>query len=741
MNNKTARPIIGIITANASQSEQKQMLCGIITQAQTYGADTIVLSNIYNSSEYFANVEVENKIYDLIVSKKLSGIILTAESFLNAELQQSIYQKLLSRSDIPVIVTGAEIPGFISVNNNVQSDIEDIVRHLVEVHGFTDIDFLTGDDTADTSYERIEGYKKILLEHGIPFDSDKVMFGNYWMTSGEKFAYEYINGIRRLPQAIICANDYMAYGVCDTFIENGISVPDDVTVTGYEYVGERFYHAPILTTYQRNRKAVGAQALNLLWEKMTGIKTEPVSLSGYMIYGDSCTCGIDKNQLNRELVEVRREQYYSQLNLVGNFEQEIALCRSIADYINVLQQFTYLIRDIKGLHLCLYENWCSSELSFLSGADDIMETMVCYRVISNEFTTDEPVYFNKYELFPDIVSQSRSGNVIYLCPIFFSGREYGYFILQYDKPDSYDIIFRDWLKIAANALESLRMRNDINTLLECRNLLVYHDSVTGLYNEAGLKNELAHSLKNSSENDTVMIVLVRSELFSDDSSLDFQNISVRLEVELSENLKKIAIRKNTFCAKLSEKLYALCSVGYHSEKYIRTIADKLNILISYSPLYSEYCGIDSLIVSSCTVNIPEFSFDSEIQKLREKLNEKINALSDARRHTNYADYQKLRKRLYSCPEKKWDAQDTCRAFRLSYGHFRATYKEIFGISFHQDIIQSRISLAKYLLMTTALSIPSIAYKCGYEDDKYFMRQFRQITGSTPNAYRSNDEYQ
>ena len=93
--------------------------------------------------------------------------------------------------------------------------------------------------------------------------------------------------------------------------------------------------------------------------------------------------------------------------------------------------------------------------------------------------------------------------------------------------------------------------------------------------------------------------------------------------------------------------------------------------------------------------------------------------------------------MYIDPGSEWDAQKTCRDFRLSYGHFRATYKDIFGISFHQDLIRSRISMAKYMLLTTSLSLPAIAYKCGYEDDKYFMRQFRQLTGVTPNSYRNS----
>ena len=109
MNSNSNRPLIGIITASACQSEQRQILNGIICQAQKLGADTAIFSNIYNSSEYYANIDEENKIYDLIVSKKLDGLILTAESILNPQLQQYIYQKIISRSDIPVVVQSFRI--------------------------------------------------------------------------------------------------------------------------------------------------------------------------------------------------------------------------------------------------------------------------------------------------------------------------------------------------------------------------------------------------------------------------------------------------------------------------------------------------------------------------------------------------------------------------------------------------------------------------------------------------------
>ena len=74
------RPLIGIITARASETEQRQILSGILAQAARSGADTAVISNVYDFSEYFADVEVENKIYELIQSDRFDGLILTGES-------------------------------------------------------------------------------------------------------------------------------------------------------------------------------------------------------------------------------------------------------------------------------------------------------------------------------------------------------------------------------------------------------------------------------------------------------------------------------------------------------------------------------------------------------------------------------------------------------------------------------------------------------------------------------------
>lgn len=725
---------IGIITARVSASEQHKILAGIFSQAEKYNIHVAVFSNIYNFNEYHANVEVENKIYDLIESKRLDGLILTAESIINQELQMRIYNKICNRN-IPVVVTGVVLNGLKCINNDVRSDFRDIAHHLIDVHGFTDIDILTGFENVETSHERAAGICDVFEEKNIPFSEKNIIFGNFWNDSGEKLAMEYISGKRKLPQAIVCANDYMAYGIIDTFFENDIIVPDDVTVISYEYVGERFYHTPILTTYRRNREAIGAKAVSILYSMITGLPEEEISLKGCMICGNTCSCKIDRDYLRTELNNMRNVQYYTNLNFCGNFEQQLTICRSINDYIRVLQDFAYLIRNIAGIYLCLYENWCSLNEKTNLNVNTNDEIMIFYRIISPEYSDSNPHFFKRHMLFPEKLYGAGNDLFIYFIPIFSAGIEIGYFIFQYTTPDTLDSIYIDWIHAAVNALNMLKVKNDINTLLTYNNLSEFHDTATGLYNRSGLFSELDNVLNNSASNNKICLVMIKTSLFFDDSRIDEKKTSVKINIEIAECLKKLTVDSGSFSAKLSDKTFVAAFIGDLSDNFSDLIADRIKILISHSPEYSKERKIDTIVSAGIVAPVENCSPKELLLSLSAEINKKSAFISEKKNITGYNKYISVRTAMYKNPEKTWNAQNVCKEFGLSSGHFRAAYKNIFEISFHKDLILAKIALAKYLLMTTSLSLYSIAVKCGYEDDKYFLRQFRQITGISPNTYR------
>ncbi|WP_294483838.1 substrate-binding domain-containing protein [uncultured Ruminococcus sp.] len=733
--NTNKRPLIGVLTARASESEQRQLLKGILSKADELDMDIAVFSNVYNISEYYADVEVENKVYELVHSEQLDGVIVTYESLIYPDMQKSICEHIKAL-DIPVVMIDAKIEGFTCINTDVKSDLRDIARHLTDVHGIRDIDILTGQEDLETSQLRIEGVREIMMERGLPFSEENVIYGNFWNTSGEDLAEDYISGKRRIPQAVICANDYMAYGLLDKLFHYDISIPDDLTVIGYEHIGERIYHSPVLTTYQRNRAAIGAKAAALIYSKLTGAPMQDIDTSGYMIPGYTCSCGMEKKYLLEELVEIRQIKKYNDMNFCGTFEQQAVTCRSISDYIQTLRNFSNMIRNVSGIYLCLYEDWCtrSHKASIKDFSNN--EPMICYTIISPDKVTDDPAFFTRGQLYPSELIGAEDKKFLFFVPLFSEGKELGHFIFRYTSPDTYDQAMIVWLKITVNALQVLRMKNDINTLLECTNLSEYHDTATGLYNKQGFTNELANACKKLGENDRLPLIMVRTGIYSDDSRIDKKNLLVRLDIEISDCLNQITANIKGFCGKLSDKLYVVAFEGQFTEEDITLIMDKLEIIISHSPLYIQERGIDTIFMTSGLISAEE-NIDECISGLSENINLKIKQLSDKRHHANYNDYLQVRNSMYRDPGNEWDAQKTCRDFRLSYGHFRATYKDIFGISFHQDLIMSRIAMAKYLLLTTTIGIPAISFKCGYKDEKYFMRQFRQLTGITPNSYRNS----
>lgn len=74
---------------------------------------------------------------------------------------------------------------------------------------------------------------------------------------------------------------------------------------------------------------------------------------------------------------------------------------------------------------------------------------------------------------------------------------------------------------------------------------------------------------------------------------------------------------------------------------------------------------------------------------------------------------------------------------ISQFHFSRLFKQSVGLSPHQYLIEQRIERAKQLLKKTNQSILDIALNCGFSSHSHLSKQFRQVTGMTPKAYRMN----
>ncbi|MBW4620572.1 MAG: AraC family transcriptional regulator [Cyanosarcina radialis HA8281-LM2] len=81
--------------------------------------------------------------------------------------------------------------------------------------------------------------------------------------------------------------------------------------------------------------------------------------------------------------------------------------------------------------------------------------------------------------------------------------------------------------------------------------------------------------------------------------------------------------------------------------------------------------------------------------------------------------------------------DLARLLNISQFHFIYLFKQAIGTSPYQYLLQQRVERAKLLLKQTERSIVEIALECGFSSHSHLSKQFRQLTGMTPKAYRTN----
>ncbi|WP_294753917.1 substrate-binding domain-containing protein [uncultured Ruminococcus sp.] len=713
------RMMIGIVTAEANSIEQRQIIKGIARFNQCVGVDTIVFSNNYNPNIREKELFCENKVYDLILSDELDGLIVISESFVNEDLKKLIAD-LLMRKSVPIVIVGTHVkeldfPQCTFINTSDENDIEDLTDHLVEKHGFKEIDILTGYDFIEASGMRVNGYRKSLEKHGIEYDEKRVHYGNYWMNSGAELAERYYSGELRLPQAIVCANDYMAYGLIDKFDELEIKVPEDVTVVGYEYVGDRFMHTPVLTTYKRNRETIGEDAANMVYSRIKNREFLFAPPKGEIICGTSCTCGADRRFYAGELKNARAKKDYDNWNLFNPLDQKLTECRTLSEFTDICGTFHWQVRGIQSFYLCLYKNWYDSDA-------ELSDILSCQSMVNWEDRT--PFDMQRYN-FSALLARNYEPAIYYFNPLFFNDRLFGYLVLKYHDPDTYDDIYRNWLKSVSNGLEFLRMKNDIQYLTQCQNLSDLRDTLTGMYNETGMRKAY-HTLDITKQEFT--LVMMRIGI----SNAGFYELNGKIPaiMDAAEAVKQFC-GSNDICGRVNDNTFACLIQG---EMDIGLLENRLSSIMLQHNVYLEQYGLDSFVIAAlkCT----EKSYTRTIGTCSDILAQRQCEQMEMRMRPHYEDMLSIRSYIYSNPQDSFESDKLQKLYPYSAGHLREVYKKCFGVSIHKDCINARMAKATYCLMVTPLSMTEIAEQCGYVDSKYFLRQFLATVGVTPNQYRN-----
>lgn len=184
-----------------------------------------------------------------------------------------------------------------------------LIEHLIVDHKLENIHYISGPFGNRDAIEPLEIFRKMLSKHGLSIKEEDIFEGDFNFGSGKQAAKKYLSSGKKLPQAFVVANDFMAIGLMEELKAKGVKIPEDVIVTGYDNCEVAAYTEPRLTTVDRGEYEAGVLAYQKLVANMDESEEHGYSVvEGKPIFAGNCGCNLHQDKVSICLREWGVEQ-------------------------------------------------------------------------------------------------------------------------------------------------------------------------------------------------------------------------------------------------------------------------------------------------------------------------------------------------------------------------------------------------------------------------------------------------
>jgi len=204
---------------------------------------------------------------ELIKEKNLQGII-----FLGGRFNHSTEK--LKQLSVPFVMCtttaeAADLNSYSSVSVNDMDESYKAADYLCRL-GHKNIAFILPEGDKSIGRNRLEGYKKALKAHHLPFNENLISYfptgsGEYSLKNGYSCMQELLNR-KEFFTAIFAISDILAIGACKAIIDAGKSIPKDYSVIGFDNIELSSYLNPPLTTISQPVNEIALKSVTILFE-------------------------------------------------------------------------------------------------------------------------------------------------------------------------------------------------------------------------------------------------------------------------------------------------------------------------------------------------------------------------------------------------------------------------------------------------------------------------------------------
>jgi LacI family transcriptional regulator len=263
---------IGVIVESSQGSWFTEVLGGIeealVGKTPSATPSALLLSSLSLRGRYDSSA-----VAGWIAEKRVDGLIFARCTRREADLVERARQ-----AHIPMVFVAPDEhfgagPVFVSRN---QDAARALCQHLLEL-GHRRFGFLGGPSDSIDVLDRLHGLEDALAAHGLDLpESHRHFVGSYAREAAAGFARRWLEMPRRkAPTALVCANDLLAIAFMRTVLQQGVRIPDEISVVGFDGVTEGALYWPGLTTAQQASHEMGAAACRALVRTIYGPASTP----------------------------------------------------------------------------------------------------------------------------------------------------------------------------------------------------------------------------------------------------------------------------------------------------------------------------------------------------------------------------------------------------------------------------------------------------------------------------------
>ena len=249
--------MIGVAVTELTARNYPDVLRFLSNEIQATG-NRMLLCTVPQDAEAAAGVA------DLLAFQ-VDGIISSAllpRETLEASERQGVPVVLYNRASLSVLASS------VACDHPVAMD--SLIEHLV-AGGLSRAVFIAGPETAPVSNDRLLGVRNALAARGL--ELERILHSDYSYEGGRATVRDHLAGADR-PDTIICANGAMALGAMDACrFDLGLSVPDEVSVAGFDDVPQAAWPPYALTTLRQPVRRMTQMTVRLLMEQIAGTAT------------------------------------------------------------------------------------------------------------------------------------------------------------------------------------------------------------------------------------------------------------------------------------------------------------------------------------------------------------------------------------------------------------------------------------------------------------------------------------